>query len=59
MWVCSTKWKSFYDYMKCEWDIHSADDLVMCLGKYNGHIGRHIGEFDGVHRGYGVGQGYL
>ena len=56
MWVCSTKWKSFYDYMKCVRDIHSADDLVMCLGKYNGHVGRHIDEFDGVH---GVGHGNL
>ena len=45
--------QSFYDELKCEWDMHSADDLVMCLGDFNGHIGRH---FDGVHGGYGVGQ---
>ena len=45
--------------MKCVRDIHSADDLVMCLGKYNGHVGRHIDEFDGVHGGYGVGHGNL
>ena len=32
--------------------MHSSDDLVMCLGCFNGH-GRH---FDGVHGGYGVGQ---
>ena len=36
--------------------IHSADDLVMCLGDFNGHVGRHIDGFDGVHGGYGVGQ---
>ena len=36
--------------------MHSADDLVMCFGDFNGHIGRHIGGFDGVHVGYGVGQ---
>ena len=36
--------------MKC------ADDLVMCLGDFNGHVGRHIDGFDGVHGGYGVGQ---
>ena len=23
--------QSFYDGLKCEWDMHSADDLVMCL----------------------------
>ena len=36
--------------------MHSADDLVMCLGEFNGHTGRHIDGFDGVHEGYGVGQ---
>ena len=36
--------------------MHSADDLVMCLGDINGHIGRHIDGFDGLHGGYGVGQ---
>ena len=40
----------FYDKLKCEWDIHSAaDDLVMCIGDFNGHIGRHFDGFDGVH----------
>ena len=36
--------------------MHSADDLVMCLGDFNGYIGRHIDGYDGVHEGYGVGQ---
>ena len=45
--------QSFYDELKCEWDMHYADDLVMCLGDLNGHIGRHV---DGIHGGYGVGQ---
>ena len=36
--------------------MHSADDLVMCLGDLNGHIGRHIYGFYGVHVEYGVGQ---
>ena len=47
---------SHYDELKCEWDMHSADDLVMCLGGLNGHFGRHIDGFDGVYGGYGVGQ---
>ena len=50
------KKQSFYDELKCELDMHSADDLVMCLGYFNGHVGRHIDSFDGVHGGYGVGQ---
>ena len=45
--------KNSYDVLKCEWDMHSADDLVMCFGDINGHAGRYIDGFDG---GYGVGQ---
>ena len=41
--------KSFHDELQCEWDMHSADDLVMCLGDINGHIGRHIDGLDGLH----------
>ena len=26
--------------------MHSADDFVMCLGDFNGHVGRHIDGFD-------------
>ena len=48
--------QSFYDELKCEWDMHSADDLVICLGDLNGHVGRHTGGFDGMHGGLGVGQ---
>ena len=48
--------QSFYDELKYDWDMHSAYDLVMCLGDFNGHIGRHIYGFDGVYRGYGVSQ---
>ena len=32
-----------------------AGDLVMCLGDFNGHIGRQFDGFDGVHEGFGVG----
>ena len=50
------KKKSFYDEQKCEWDMHSADDLAICLGDFNGHVGRHIDGLDVVHGGYGEGQ---
>ena len=56
LWVCSTKWKKFDDKLKCDWNMHSADDLAMCLGDIKGHAGRHIDGFDGVHGGYGVRQ---
>ena len=44
----------FYDKLKYEWDMHCADDLVMCLGYFNGHIGRHIDGFDEVHGGHAI-----
>ena len=28
----------------------------MCLGYFNGHVGRHIDGFDGVLGGYSIGQ---
>ena len=57
MWVCSIRSFEektfFYNELQCEWDMHAADDFVMCLGIFNGHVGGHI---DGVHSGYGVDQ---
>ena len=32
--------------LKCEWDMHSADYLLMCLGDFNVYIGMHIDGFD-------------
>ena len=48
--------QSFYDKLKCEWDVHYTCDLVMRLGYINGHVSRHIDGFDGVHEGFYVGQ---
>ena len=30
-------------------DMHCVDDLIVCLGKFNGHVERHINGFDGVY----------
>ena len=51
--------QSFCDDLKCELDMHSTGDLVMCLGEFDGHVGRHIDGFDWVYGGYGVGQSKL
>ena len=48
--------QSFYDKLKCEWNMHSAGDLVMSLGDFNEHVSRHIDGFDGILGWYGVGQ---
>ena len=29
----------FHDGLICEWDMNSADDLVLCLGDFDGHVG--------------------
>ena len=36
--------------------MHSTCDLVMCLGDSNGHVGKNIERFHGVHGGYGEGH---
>ena len=51
--------QSIYDELKCEWDMHSADDLFICLGYFNGHFGRNIDGFDNAHGGYSEGQRIL
>ena len=47
--------KNIFSMLVGEWDMRSAGDLVMWLGDFNGHIGRHIDGFDVVHGGHGVG----
>ena len=53
---CLEEKQSFYIELKFEWDMSFSDDLVMYLGDFNGHVGRHIYGFNGVHGGYCVGQ---
>ena len=48
--------QSVYDEAKCKLIMHSAGDLAMCKCDLNAYIGRHIDGFNGVHRGFGVGQ---
>ena len=45
--------QSFYNVLKGDCGMHSAGELVMCLGDFIGHVGRHI---DAVHGGNGIGQ---
>ena len=47
---------SYYDELNCEWDMHSADNLVVCLGHLKGHVGRH---FDGCMEGMVLVRGIL
>ena len=29
--------------------MYGVDELVVCLGHFNGHVGRYVDVFDGVH----------
>ena len=37
--------KYFYDELKNDWDMHSWDDLVVCLVDFGIHLGRPIDGF--------------
>ena len=47
--------QSFYEW-KSEWDMNSVDNLVLCMGNFNGHMGRHIDGLHWVYGGNGEGQ---
>ena len=49
----------FYDELKSEMYVHGAGDFFTCLCDFNGHVGRHINGFDGVHEGHSVGLNNL
>ena len=46
----------FYNDMASEWDLQNPGEVVLGLGDFNGHVGRLIDGFEGVHGGYGFGK---
>ena len=42
--------------MKCEWDMLSVVDLVVCMGVFNGHVGKHIDKCYDAHGENSAGQ---
>ena len=42
--------------MKCLWGIQEANELVLGLGDFNGHVGKRTDSFEGVRGGYGIGE---
>ncbi|XP_068728698.1 uncharacterized protein [Montipora capricornis] len=46
----------FYDDLRSEWDLHNMGELVLGMGDFNGHVGKRIERFEGVHGGNGVGE---
>ena len=46
----------FYDDLGSEWDLHSVGELVLGIGDFNGHLGKQIEGYEGVHGGNGIGE---
>ena len=45
----------FYDQLACEWELGSSSEMILGLGDFNGHVGKQIDGFEGVHGGNGLG----
>ena len=46
----------FYDEMASEWDLGSSGEIIFSLGDFNGHVGKFVEGFEGVHGGNGIGK---
>ena len=46
----------FHNDNASEWDLQNPSEVVLDLGDFNGHVGRRIDGFEGVHGGYGIGK---
>ena len=40
--------EKFYELVQ-EWDMKNTKELTLGIGDYNGHVGKEIDEFEGVH----------
>ena len=46
----------FYEEMAREWSMANANEMVLGLGDFNGHVGKCSEGFEGIHGGYGIGK---
>ena len=37
-------------------EVENANEVLICLGHFNGHIGKEVDGFEGVHGGFGIGK---
>jgi len=47
---------NFYDELVSEWGLCSPGQMVLGLGDFNGHVGKHIDGFENVHGRNGIGD---
>ena len=46
----------FYDDFRSEWDLHNEDEPVLGMGDFNGHVGKGIEGYEGVHGENGIAE---
>ena len=46
----------FYEEKAREWSMANANEMVLGLGDFNGHMGKCAEGFKGIHGGYGIGK---
>ena len=46
----------FYEEMACEWSMANANEMVLELGDFNGHVGKYAKGFEGIHGGCEIGK---
>ena len=48
--------KKFYEKLARGCEVENANEVLICLGDFNGHIGKEVDGFEGVHRCFGIGK---
>ena len=48
--------EKFYEEMGRGSEVENANEVLICLGDFNGHIGKEVDGFEGVHEGFGIGK---
>ena len=48
--------EKFYEKMARGCEVENANEVLICLGDFNGPIGKKVDGFEGVHGGFGIGK---
>ena len=48
--------EKFYEEMAKGCEVENENEVLICLGDFNGHIGKEVDGFEGVREGFGIGK---
>ena len=51
--------EKFYEEIARGCEVENANEVLICLGDFNGHIGKKVDGFEGVHGGFGIDKSNL